>query len=106
MKSIIKHTAAIICFLLAASLTTQAQQATTPNAKTTGGDAQKPGTATTVSKPAEAKQPETKTIEASPATQTGTSMQNADRPKASTIIPDKKQRPLANEGPKTPDQQQ
>lgn len=105
MKNIIKHTVAITCFLLMASLTSQAQQATTAKEKTAGGNAQKTGTAATVSKPAETKLPETKNLETLPATQTGSSMQNADRPKASTIVPDKKQRPLANEGPKTPDQQ-
>jgi hypothetical protein len=34
------------------------------------------------------------------------SMQNIDRLKTSTIQPDKKERPLANEGPKVPEKQQ
>lgn len=104
MKHIIIHTVTVTCFLLMASLTTHAQQAAVQPEKTAAParQTQQPVTVSETSKPVE---PKTAVIKTAPA-EKRMPVQNIDRPKTSTIVPDKTQRPLANEGPKAPDQQQ
>jgi hypothetical protein len=128
MKRIITNAACIICLLLAA-LPSNAQQAKAPAAQIVTGSEQKAAsqnTATEVKAPAkpadmpfqksEVKQQqqavapekpaaeEPKAIEVSAATQKGMPIKNADRPKTSTIQPDKKVRPMAATGPAAPNQ--
>jgi glucose/arabinose dehydrogenase len=104
MKKYIIHTTGFICLMLAASVTVQAQQAKAQPEKTAAASqpAQQPVTASEAAKPVEPKTAEIKTAPA----EKRMPLQNIDRPKASTIQPDNKEKPLANEGPKTPTQQQ
>jgi hypothetical protein len=132
MKKAIINTASVFCFLLAA-LTSNAQQGkapATPAAQIAAENGQQtatpsnakdaelplqPGAKTVqqsaekavpvvVSKPYKTEEPKPVALKNAPA-ENSNSMQNIDRPKTSTIQPDKKEKPLANEGPKTPEKQ-
>ena len=128
MKKYILITACIICFFLL-TLQSNAQQAKVPAAKIAPETEQKTvaqSTATDVKEPAKPavlpfkkaeatqqvaaspekpKEEELKGIEVSASTKKGMPIQNADRPKTSTIQPDKKVRPMAATGPAAPNQQ-
>jgi hypothetical protein len=115
MKRIIINAACIICFVLAA-LPSNAQQAKTRATEVAAETEQKPAATAVqqspgksepvvVSKPFKAEEPKQVALKNAPA-ENSNSMKNIDRPKTSTIQPDKKERPLANEGPKAPEKQQ
>lgn len=130
MKKVIINTASVLFFLLAA-LSSGAQQSKTPaaqvtsendkttttqpNAKDTKAPLQPGATEVqqtaektepvVVSKPFKTEEPKQVELKNAPV-ENSNSMKNIDRPKTSTIQPDKKEKPLANEGPKAPDKQQ